>query len=281
MKNYFSHDYYATLDPKIIALLGDYGAVGYGIYWRIVEMLHSENEHKLPLKEYIIRAIAKQMSTSVEQTSAFINDCINVYELFIEEDGNFYSKRVLENIEKMENIKEKRSNAGKISAEKRKNATCVEQSLTSVQQNSTSVQQNLTQSNKIKENKIKENKIKEIKDINKDCFVADKSAIKTKDLEFRKNEFKNNLEPFLEIYGKDLLNDFFRYWTEHNPDGKKMRFEMEKVFDISKRLKTWSNNENKFKRAGGISEREKRLEGVAQLKADAAAILNHLNVKLS
>jgi len=281
MKNYFSHDYNASSDPKIIALIGDYGAVGYGIYWRIVEMLHSENEHKLPLKEYIIRAIAKQMSTSVEQTSAFINDCINVYELFIEEDGNFYSKRVLENIEKMEDIKEKRSNAGKISAEKRKNATCVEQSLTSVQQNLTSVQQNLTQSNKIKENKIKENKIKEIKDINKDCFVADKSAIKTKDLEFRKNEFKNNLEPFLEIYGRELLNDFFRYWTEHNPDGKKMRFEMEKVFDISKRLKTWSNNENKFRKAVGISEREKRLEGVAQLKADAAAILNHLNVKLS
>ena len=126
-----------------------------------------------------------------------------------------------------------------------------------------------------------ENKKKEIKDINKDCFVADKSAIKTKDLEFRKNEFKNNLEPFLEIYGRELLNDFFRYWTEHNPDGKKMRFEMEKVFDISKRLKTWSNNENKFRKAVGISEREKRLEGVAQLKADAAAILNHLNVKLS
>jgi uncharacterized protein YdaU (DUF1376 family) len=164
MKNYFSHDYNATLDPKIIALLGDYGAVGYGIYWRIIEMLHSENEHKLPLKEYIIRAIAKQMSTSVEQTSAFINDCINVYELFIEEDGNFYSKRVLENIEKMEEIKEKRSKAGKISAENRKNSTCVQQNLTSVQQNLTSVQQNSTQSNKIKEKKrkeIKENNNKE------------------------------------------------------------------------------------------------------------------------
>ena len=286
MKNYFSHDYNATLDPKIIALLGDYGAVGYGIYWRIVEMLHAENEHKLPLKEYIYKALAQQMVTSVEQVSAIVRDCIDIYDLFIECDGCFYSKRVNDNIQKMEEIKEKRSKAGKISAERRKNATNVEQSLTSVQQNSTSVQQNLTQSNKIKEKKIKEKKIKEkkikeIKDINKDCFVADKSAIKTKDLEFRKNEFKNNLEPFLEIYGKDLLNDFFRYWTEHNPDGKKMRFEMEKVFDISKRLKTWSNNEKKFKKAGGMSEREKRLEGVAQLKSDAAAILEHLNIKLS
>ena len=154
MKNYFSHDYNATLDPKIIALLGDYGAVGYGIYWRIVEMLHAENEHKLPLKEYIYKALAKQMGTSVEQVSAIVRDCIDIYDLFIECDGCFYSKRVDDNIQKMEEIKEKRSKAGKISAENRKNST-------SVQQNLTSVQQNLTQSNKIKEKKIKENKIKE------------------------------------------------------------------------------------------------------------------------
>lgn len=58
--------------------------------------------------------------------------------------------------------------------------------------------------------------IKSLKETN-----ADKSAIKTKNLEFRKTEFKNNLKPFLEIYGKDLLNDFFLYWTEMNHGGKK------------------------------------------------------------
>ena len=154
MKEYFSHDYNASFDPKIIALIGDYGAVGYGIYWRIVEMLHAEESHTLPLKDYIYKALAKQMSTSVEQISTIINDCINVYELFIKDNDFFYCQRVFDNIQKMEETKEKRSKAGKISAERRKNATNVEQSLTSVQQNS-------TQSNKIKENKIKENKIKE------------------------------------------------------------------------------------------------------------------------
>jgi hypothetical protein len=98
MKNYFSHDYNATLDPKIIALLGDYGAVGYGIYWRIVEMLHAEESHTLPLKDYIYKAIAKQMSTSVEQISTIINDCIDVYELFIKDDDFFYCQRVFDNI---------------------------------------------------------------------------------------------------------------------------------------------------------------------------------------
>ena len=36
-----------------------------------------------------------------------------------------------------------------------------------------------------------------------------------------------------------MLNDFYRYWTEMNDGGKKMRFEMEKVFQVSKRMETW------------------------------------------
>lgn len=45
-----------------------------------------------------------------------------------------------------------------------------------------------------------------------------------------------------------MLNDFYRYWTEMNDGGKKMRFEMEKVFQVSGRLITWhKNNLNKMK----------------------------------
>jgi len=109
MKEYFSHDYNTTLDPKIIALLSDYGAAGYGIYWRIVEMLHSENENKIPLKEYVYKAIAKQMLTNVEQVSAIIKDCINSYDLFLLNGDYFYSQRVNDNIAKREETKEKRA----------------------------------------------------------------------------------------------------------------------------------------------------------------------------
>jgi len=53
---YFSHDYEPTSDPKIAALLGEFGAVGYGIFWRIVEMLHSSKDHQIPKKKYIYSA---------------------------------------------------------------------------------------------------------------------------------------------------------------------------------------------------------------------------------
>lgn len=63
-----------------------------------------------------------------------------------------------------------------------------------------------------------------------------------KSVEERKKEFTEKLKPYLEKYGREMLNNFYRYWTEMNDNGKKMRFEMEKVFQLSSRLVTWYNN---------------------------------------
>lgn len=123
---YFRHDYHARNDHKTAALISDHGATGYGIYWCIIEMLHEESEHKLPLEEYFYRSTAKQTSTSVEQVLNIVKDCLEVYKLFIAIDGFFHSPRVQRNILDREEIREKRSLAGKISAEKRKNSTSVQ-----------------------------------------------------------------------------------------------------------------------------------------------------------
>ena len=166
---YFPHDYEPTSDPKMSALLGTYGAIGYGLYWRLVEMLHSDQMHKLPLKGYIFISVSTQMLTGVhhlltddehkrtEIISAdfvrkFIMDCIDVFELFVLEDGFFYSNRVDRNISRRESDKINKSNAGKASAAKRSQNTPP-----AVQQNPTAVQQNPTKERK--EKKIKENNI--------------------------------------------------------------------------------------------------------------------------
>lgn len=67
----------------------------------------------------------------------------------------------------------------------------------------------------------------------------------------RKLEFKTKLEPHLEQYGKTILNDFYLYWTESNKGEKKMRFEFEKIFDISRRLNTWFRRSQANKFTGG------------------------------
>jgi len=62
-------------------------------------------------------------------------------------------------------------------------------------------------------------------------------------IEVRKINFANSLKPFLETYGKELLNDFYLYWCEHGEKDKKMRFEKEKSFDINLRLSRWFKND--------------------------------------
>jgi len=65
-------------------------------------------------------------------------------------------------------------------------------------------------------------------------------------IEKRKLKFSHSLQPFLEIYGKDMLNNFYSYWTEHSENDKKMKFEKQKSFGIDRRLKTWKSNDEKF-----------------------------------
>lgn len=63
-----------------------------------------------------------------------------------------------------------------------------------------------------------------------------------KNIDQRKKEFYSLLTPFVNQYSKEMLREFFDYWTEHGINDKKMRFEKEKSFGINRRLSTWSNN---------------------------------------
>ena len=59
---------------------------------------------------------------------------------------------------------------------------------------------------------------------------------------YREAEFKNSLQKFIGVYENNMLNDFFLYWTEKKPKGKKMKFEMQRTFDIERRLARWNKN---------------------------------------
>lgn len=152
---YFSHDYDPVSDIKMVAMTKEFGALGYGLYWRIVEMLHSENEHKLPLKKLVFLAISSQLNVAIETIEKFINESITTYELFKSDGESFWSERVLKNVSKRESIKHKRSLAGQKSAFIKQMSTSVQQTSTHVEQVATSVQQNSTKEKKRKERKGK------------------------------------------------------------------------------------------------------------------------------
>ena len=88
--------------------------------------------------------------------------------------------------------------------------------------------------------------------------VKEKEKVKEKiiNIEERKLKFADALKPFLDEYGRDMLNDFYFYWTEHGENDKKLRFEKEKTFGISQRLRTWLSRNPKQYQKEGISPEE-------------------------
>lgn len=69
-------------------------------------------------------------------------------------------------------------------------------------------------------------------------------------IEERKEKFYNDCAVYVDQYPKGMIRDFFDYWTEKNASGVKMRFEMQKVFELSKRLVTWARKDNNFSNRG-------------------------------
>ena len=62
-------------------------------------------------------------------------------------------------------------------------------------------------------------------------------------LEERREAFIESLRPYVAEYGKEMIFEFYKYWTEGS---KKMRFETQKTFDIKLRLARWKKMSNKF-----------------------------------
>lgn len=116
---YFSHDYNARHDPKISALKADYGIEGYGRYWIIIEMLAEQDNYKLKLNGWGIRAIATECQLSAEKMEEFILDCINEFELFKSDDQFFWSESLNRRMKIKDEKLEQKRRAGKKGAEAR------------------------------------------------------------------------------------------------------------------------------------------------------------------
>lgn len=93
-------------------------------------------------------------------------------------------------------------------------------------------------------------------------------------LEGRKEDFYNTLIPFVAKYGKEMVRAFFDYWSEPNKSNSKMRYELERTWDLSRRLGMWASRDNQFNhRSNGTNDIRGNSESRAQ---DAASIIASL-----
>tara|TARA_R100001443_G_scaffold1056_1_gene4139 strand:+ start:16155 stop:16907 length:753 start_codon:yes stop_codon:yes gene_type:complete len=77
--------------------------------------------------------------------------------------------------------------------------------------------------------------------------IVDKSKSISKSIENKIVDFKKSIQSIKGI-SEDDKNAFIDYWTEPNKSQTKLRFELEKTWDLSRRIKRWaSNNFNKQK----------------------------------
>jgi hypothetical protein len=105
---YFSHDYNAASDYKILYLRQQLGMEGYGIFWYLIEQL-AQSGGKLPIK--IIPVLAMQMQVTEVKVLAVVNN----FELFTITGELFESDRLNRHLTERKSL----SDFGKIGAANR------------------------------------------------------------------------------------------------------------------------------------------------------------------
>lgn len=69
--------------------------------------------------------------------------------------------------------------------------------------------------------------------------IDKQETINKETIEHRKNKFYDSLSVFVSEFPKEMIRDFYNYWSEHGINDKKMRFEKQTTFGIKQRLRTW------------------------------------------
>jgi hypothetical protein len=165
---------------------------------------------------------------------------------------------------KYENKREQWSEAGKRSAEAKKAAKSPDINKEAISTDVNEVQRTLTTVNETQRPLTVVNSVATVSTVNVNdnvnVTVNDNVTVIKNNIDTRKLKFSESLKPYLDVYGKDMLNDFYLYWTEPTNNGNKFRRELQKTWDVARRLKTWSsNNFNKPAQSGNIIQ--KAVEG--------------------
>ena len=240
---YFPHDANARNDEKILAVRMKYGMEGYGIYFTLIEKLLESTDYIL-LKDY--NTIAFELRVGAEKVKSIVED-FGLFQ-FTECGKLFYSESLKSRMDPLEEIRDKRREAGKKGAEKRWKT---KQKMANAIKEDSKAMANATEKNgRVEYSKVNTKEILSNESIKKEESLEARKAEQRKKLiaakaatSKRQKEFYNSLRPYVERYGKDMIRAFYDYWTEPNRSCSKMKFELQKTWDLALRLGTWNNRE--------------------------------------
>ena len=266
--HFFSHDFNARNNYKLLELRAEFGWEGYGVFWALCEII-SENDKPLPLDR--LGAVSVALGVPKEYLAGFIKICIDL-DIFIETEAGVTSESLESRLEHKREVIRKRSEAGKKSAEARKKKQGVEQE---VNKSSTSVEHLSS-----KRNETKRNETKEKEGVDKSTSPKSKKKKAPKNSpEEKLKAFKNEVrEVGGDIYNSDTLQAFYDYWTEPSQKKKGLfNWETQDTWGTSRRLATWAKrslgyNESPYKAQVKKVEKEdpkiKELESITNFLLD-------------
>lgn len=153
----------------------------------------------------------------------FVSSVIKSFSLFQYDSDSFWSDEVIEQIEKRQKLKEKRKEAANKRWVSEKNIIVPEKE----------------------------------KEVESSPIVKPTKVNKEEEMKSRERIFYNALIPFVKTYGREMIRDFFDYWSEPNKSHSKMRFEQERTWDLSRRLQTWEKrSRNGFGKYNSIGDKQ-------------------------
>ncbi len=187
-----------------------------------------ENKKSFVLYSDLIHTVEKLPDDKAGQLFKTILEYVNdndpvIDDLIVSISFEPIKQQLKRDLERWANIKEDRSKAGKASAEARRIKKLEESTnpthVDSVEQDSTNPTVSVNETVTVTVNDRKES------------------------ISARKLTFKESLFSYVGDYKKETVKAFFEYWSEHGDNDKKMRFEKEKSFGVSRRLSTWAKND--------------------------------------
>ena len=192
----------------------------------------AENKKSFLLYCDLIHTVSKMPDDKAGQLLKHVLEYVNdlnpqTEDLIIQLTFEPIKQQLKRDLVKYEEIKIKRSKAGLASVESKQQKQQVLTNVKSVKQTSTksTVIDNVNVSDSVNVKDIKINNIEE-----------------------RKLKFAQSLSIFINTYSKEMIRDFYDYWSESNPSNTKFRKELEKTWDNELRLKKWSANQKVIKK---------------------------------
>lgn len=152
-QDFLRHDVYASHDPKIVKLINERGAEGYGVFWLLIEYMYISPDHVLHLDNQMFDGICRRLDIKPKTARAVVEE----YDLFRVEGTVARNSRVDRAMDEWSEYINRRRDAG------RKGGLASGKSRATTTSNDNKAPASTNRS-KRKENKIKEKKIKEKKD---------------------------------------------------------------------------------------------------------------------